>query len=346
MVHFRNFMVLACIATTAAAQNQAPAAKVVVQEVARGTLQQTTTKVGNAFFKEVASLATEVSGKVISVQFEEGDRIGKGTVLVELDHTLLDANLRAAEAAVKENKTRLEQEQVRLARAETLLQDQVTTQQDYDDIRFTVDSLAHRVEAFQAEAERIREEITKKNIVAPFDGIVLQRETEIGEWKNIGDTIAVFARSGVFDVVVNVPETTVPFVRPEATAPVRVAGATLVGNIVAVIPKGDTVSRTFPVKIRLDHPGDVLMEGMSVEVDLPVGSTIECATVPRDAVLLEGRDNAVYAVVDSKAKRIPVKVLGYEGLTAGVEGAGLAPGLKVIVKGHERIKDGQPVEAE
>jgi multidrug efflux pump subunit AcrA (membrane-fusion protein) len=48
-------------------------------------------------------------------------------------------------------------------------------------------------------------------------------------------------------------------------------------------------------------------------------------------------------VVDSKAKMIPVKVIGYESETAGVNARGLEEGMKVVVKGNERLRDGQPV---
>jgi multidrug efflux pump subunit AcrA (membrane-fusion protein) len=64
---------------------------------------------------------------------------------------------------------------------------------------------------------------------------------------------------------------------------------------------------------------------------------------PRDAVILLSEQTVVFAVIDSKAKMIPVKVIGYQGQMAGVQGEGLSAGMKVVVKGNERLQDGQPV---
>jgi multidrug efflux pump subunit AcrA (membrane-fusion protein) len=115
------------------------------------------------------------------------------------------------------------------------------------------------------------------------------------------------------------------------------------GRVVTVIPRGDVATRTFPVKIRVTGE-EGLMEGMSAQVTLPVGQKQECLLVPRDAVMLSRGRPEVVVVSEGTARRLPVTVLGYTGEHAGIEVDGVRAGMQVIVKGHERVREGQPVE--
>jgi len=76
---------------------------------------------------------------------------------------------------------------------------------------------------------------------------------------------------------------------------------------------------------------------------LPTGKIAQALIVPRDAVLSKFGQNVVYAVVEDKGNMIPVHIVGYDGLSAGVESQGLAEGMLVVVEGNERLRDGQTV---
>jgi RND family efflux transporter MFP subunit len=324
------------------AQQGPPAANVALGPVTRGTLSPSTSLPGAVYFKEVSSLATEVGGKVTEVLFEEGQHLPQGAPMMRQDATLLRAELEASRAAAAQVEAQLEQEMVRLERAKLLLADEVTTPQEFDDIRFTVDALRHRLDASRAAVTRLEQELAKKATHAPYDGVVISRQTELGEWKRDGDPIAVFARDNLYDVIVNLPESQLPYVKIGANVEVTVHGKTFPGEIVTVIPRGDTVTRTFPVKIRVEGQ-NWLLEGMSADVAMPRGETREALMVPRDAVLnVEGRD-VVYIVEDDRARQLPVEVLGYQGLMAGVENPELNSESRVITKGHERLRPGQAV---
>jgi RND family efflux transporter MFP subunit len=337
-----GYAVLALGLSVAISAQGPPPASVNVGEVEEGRLTPTAVHNGTVFFKEVSNLATEVDGIVEEVLFEEGQHIEAGAPLVRLDHVLLDAELEAARALVLQYEAQLEQEKARLERAKSLLEDEVTTPQEYDDIRFTVQSLAHRVDAGKAEATRLERIIAKKTIRAPFSGIVVDRMTERGEWKREGDSVAVFARDDHYDVIVNVPERSLSWISEELSVDMEVAGKSLTGTVVSVIPRGDSVMRTFPVKIRISGV-EGLLESMTVDVRLPIGGETTCTMVPRDAVILDGNDNVLFIVQDNAAVRMPVTVLGYEGLLAGVQAEGLTTGMLVVTKGNERLRDAQPV---
>ncbi len=86
-----------------------------------------------------------------------------------------------------------------------------------------------------------------------------------------------------------------------------------------------------------------LIEGMEARVVLPSGQKQDTLIVPRDAVISMFGMTVVFAVIDSKAKMFSAQVAGYEGLNAGILAQGLTAGMKVVVKGNERLQDGQMV---
>ena len=119
-------------------------------------------------------------------------------------------------------------------------------------------------------------------------------------------------------------------------------GSNFVGTVIAIVPRGDVATRTFPIKIRTPNK-HALIEGMSAKVILPTGNVTPTLMVPRDAVISKFGQNVVYAVVDAKSNMIPVQIVGYDGLSAGVESQGLAEDMLVVVDGNERLQNGQAV---
>ena len=337
-------LALAMAAVTAFAQGgPPPAAKVSVAKVEKGSLTPTAEFTGIVYFKEVADLATEASGQVDSILFEEGDHIDEGAPMMRLDDDLLGASLATAKAMREKDEALLKLQETRLERAKALREDEVSTEQEVYDLTYTVQSLEHGLAASDAEVRKLEIEIAKKVTYAPFDGVVVERKTELGEWKSPGSSVAVFARDDLFDVIVNLPETRLPHIEPGLKAPMTIAGRDIEGEVVTVLPQGDIKTQTFPVKLRVEGQ-PWMLEGMSAIVRLPIGEEAGCCLVPRDAVLKGAGGARIVTVKDGKAVSVPVAVMGNEGLLSGLEGDGLEPGMTVIVKGHERLRDGQSVE--
>jgi multidrug efflux pump subunit AcrA (membrane-fusion protein) len=120
-------------------------------------------------------------------------------------------------------------------------------------------------------------------------------------------------------------------------------GNQLRGNVIAVVPRGDVATRTFPVKIRTANRYS-LIEGMSARVILPTADSVQALIVPRDAVISKFGQEVVYVASDSRARMIPVTVIGYTGLNAGVESADLKAGMLIVLEGNERLRDKQVIE--
>ncbi len=319
-----------------------PPALVVISEVATGMIAPESEFIGTVYYQEVSDVAAEVSGKVEEVTFEEGQRIKKGTVLVKLGSDLLEKTLRATTATYEQALSDLEKAGIDLQRAEKLHREELISEQLYDESRFRVKGIEKKAASLKAEVERLETELQKKNIQSPFDGVVIRKHVDRGEWLSPGSTVATIAMDKFVDIIVEVPEEVIKHITPHMDAMVKAGGKNIKGKVIAVIPRGDISTRTFPVKIRVNNSMS-LVEGMEARVTLPSGQKEKTLIVHRDAIINKFGMTVVFAVVDSKAKMIPVQVAVYSGLEAGIYAEGLSEGMHVVIKGNERLMDRQPL---
>jgi RND family efflux transporter MFP subunit len=334
-----------CLPYTAYSQDDSmamPPANVVVSSVSTGMVAPEAEFIGTVYYQETSEIAAEISGKAEVVNFEEGDRVKKGDVLVRLDHELLEKTLQATQARHEQVMLDLEQAEIELKRAEQLFSDNLISEQSYDEKRFRAKGLQKNVLSLKFEVERLEIELRKKSIKAPYDGIVIKKNVDRGEWLSPDSTAMTIAKDDYMLPVVNVPENIIDFIRKDQPVEVRIGIHTVQGKVVAVIPIGDISTRTFPVKIGIRNTRSFI-EGMEARFRLPSGEKKETLVVSRDAVISMFGMTVVFAVIDSKAKMIPVKVAGYEGDKAGIYAEGISEGMKVVIKGNERLQDGQAV---
>lgn len=319
-----------------------PPAQVVVSEVKSGMIAPESEFIGTVYYQEVSDVATEVEGLVIAVNFEEGQRVDKGALLVNLGSDLLQKSLKAASASHEQTLSNLKKARKDFRRAKKLFNEELISEQSFDEKKFNLKSLENKALSLEAGVERLEAELVKKNIRSPFKGIVIKKHIDRGEWLSQGSVVALIAKDDIVDILVNAPESVIRHldIGMEVNA---VAGINrITGNIIAVIPSGDMSTRTFPVKIRVKNKFS-LLEGMVAKVSLPIDAKKKVFIVPRDAVMTVFGNTVVYTVNGSKAAMMPVMIVGYDGMTAGIQGQGLEAGMQVVVKGNERIREGQEV---
>jgi RND family efflux transporter MFP subunit len=338
-------VLLLLTATTIGGQDKPrgrPLAKVLLSDVQMGKVAPQSEFIGTVFYQEVSDVASEMSGIVENVAIEDGQRVKKRQILVKLVSDLLRKRIQAIIASYEQNLADLENARMDYQRMEKLFRGKTIAKQRYDENRFRVMGLEKRAAALKADVERLELELKKKTIRAPFDGVVIERHADRGEWLAAGSAVATLAKDDVVDIVAEIPEKVLQYVKKDSQVKIRVAGKELIGSVFAIVPRGDIATRTFPVKIRTPNTLS-LIEGMEARVSLPTGKKRNAHMVPRDAVISSFGRLVVFTVNGSKARMIPIQVIGYEGLTIGVEAEGLENGMKVVVKGNERIRDGQEI---
>jgi RND family efflux transporter MFP subunit len=185
-----------------------------------------------------------------------------------------------------------------------------------------------------------------------YDGYVVQKHTELGQWVNAGGPVVEFIDLETVLVRIDVPESAIQAaqVGRQVSVLVEALGETFRGKIKHVIPQADVRARTFPIEVELPNADHRLKGGMFVRARVPAGPTEESLVVPRDAVLLRQGSDLVVAVVPSPAGEgmmampVPVKLGAEVDDWVAVSGAMLQAGAPVAIKGHDRVYGPQPVQ--
>ncbi len=323
-------------------QGGPPPAAVVTAKVVSGEVAPEVSYIGTVMFHELSDVAAEVDGKVVSLEVDHGQKVRKGDPLVVLSSDLLDKRIANARQLMEQAKADYELARLDDVRMTQLFKTRSVSEGEFDKSRLGAAASEGKYHALQATLNRLLLEREKKTIRAPYDGVVLERKAHRGEWVSQGATVITMAGDGEVDVEVNVPAGPARVVKPGLKVEVRVGSDVMDGEVYAVIPKGDVSTRTFPVKIRVNNPGN-LAEGMEARVALPSDVANKTLVVPRDAIISSRGQLVVWTVLDGKAVPMPVQVMGYRALDAGVVSDALKEGMEVVVKGNERLRPNQSV---
>ncbi len=333
-----------------------PSAQVRVGYVQSQQLQQRVVLIGRLREVQRAIIAAEVEGKVLSVPVQEGDPVvGGKTVLAEIDGVWANLDLARTQAQVAAAQATLDQSVLDLAYLEQLLDAQSAKPKEVQDMRAQVASDRARLSAEIAERDRVEKEVERLVVLAPFDGFVTRKVTEVGQWVERGDAIVEVISHGGIDAVADVPEHLIDQVKVGDRAGVVIEPLELAvrGEVAAINPSGNNSARTYPVKVRLDDQSGRLKAGMSVTVLLPIGPVSDSLTVPRDAVVNAPDGQTVWVGIPDDplptARLTAVRVLFSEGdrvviqPLADTDSAGLTQGAAVVIEGAERLAPDQPL---
>lgn len=324
-------MALGCMAVPVHAQ-QRPPAPVIVSAVLAREVADEITLVGTVQGRRNSMVASETNGSVVAVLKEAGQRLRRGDVIIRLENDQLRTALIEALADVKLRRFSAEQS------AQLWRQEAVSEQAVRDD--------EYELDRAQAKLAFLREQIDDLETRAPFDGYVVQTFAELGEWVERGTEVVQAISIDTVRVRVDVPEHLVDGLRPGAAAGLHIdalGSDRYEGRIVAVLAQGLPDSRTFPVIVEAANPGHRIRSGMSARVAFSVERSGPVVLVHKDALVSGPMGELVYLAVDDKATARPVSAgMAYQGYVA-VEGD-IAVGDLVIVRGNERLRDGQPIQ--
>lgn len=327
--------------------SEAPAPKASLVEMApltKGEVNRLQNFVGTLYFNQKSDLASETSGKVLKVHFESGDTVKKGTLLVTLESSILDKNIMASKASLREAQANHQKSAKDLKRYKTLLADQSIARSEYDAISFATSGFKSRTSALQAGLDAQLIEKKKKKIYAPYDGIITSKSVDAGEWVNTGASVAQIVNPYVADITVNIPEKFVQSVKSGDDVKVMIASEEHSGKVKAVIPIGDKNTRTFPLKVTVKSK-NILFEGMEANIKLPNAQLENALLIPRDGVIKRFGQQIVFSNAKGKAMMIPVTIVGYFQDKVAIESPMLKEGMPLVVKGNERIFPNQPIKA-
>lgn len=323
-----------------------PPAPVRVADVEMKMISKQIELVGTVKAVTESRVAAEISGIVDEFPVREGDFVSKGQILIRLRDERLKISLNGAVANREKIRANLDEAKKELDRMEKLRATQSVAERRYDTAYFLYQALFHELNKSKAEIDLLEYEISQKNVLAPFSGFVSGKHTQPGEWVSAGGPVVDLIDLSIIEVVVDVPERF--FVNLETGNDVLVSVKSLFREsmeekIEAIYPKGDSNARTFPVKITMNNPDMKIKGGMEAHVTFNLMEQQESLVIHKDAVVIAGKERFVFVVMNGTVTPVPVVVLGYFENSAAVEGE-LKPGDKVVIRGNERLRPGQPVK--
>jgi len=335
---------LLCLAAPAAHTAEQPPARVRVAAVGERQLAQTVRVLGVVDFARVAHVAPEVSGVVAAIELRTGQVVERGDVLVELDDRFLKKDIDIRQREVEQVEAEIARERANLQRLESLLASSSASRGTYEDSLYTVRAQEKRRDTLREQIARLRISLEKSRVRAPFDGVVLEKLAELGEWVGPQTPVARIAASAELRVRAGIGQDVLRFQRPGTRVPVSLDGLAerLEGRIRDLDPVVDLRSQNVTVNVALDYrPG--LLQNMQARVELPAAEPRRLRLLPRDALVhFEGAD-AVYAVVDGVAKVMPVNIVARLSSEVGVDDEHIVAGMLVVVDGNDRLRPGTPV---
>jgi membrane fusion protein, multidrug efflux system len=318
----------------AASANQPEPMESVTIAVARGIdHRQTTTSIGTVLALRSITLKNELAGTVREVRLTPGQIVEAGTLLVALDVSVEEADLRAQEAQVALAKTVLN-------RRQHLSQELATTQEEVDRARADLD-------VAQAQIARTKAIIAKKTIRAPFRARVGIADVHPGQYLDEGTLLTTL--QGVGDAVhvdFTVAQQVAAGLRVGESVEILAASdsSAIVAKIVALDARVDPTTRNAMIRARIEGTRNVPSPGASVRVQVPVGPTRNVVAIPVSALRKGPGGDQVFIVAPSTDGRTRVHTRRVDiGPMFGDEiviHAGLTAGEQIAALGSFKLRDG------
>lgn len=319
---------------------------IVAEPIKNGIFTQNHYYIGSLYFSERSFLASEISGVIEEIFVNEGDKIQKNQALARLNSDLLNTEITIKKALLQQAQALLKKSTKDFKRYEELYKSNSIAYKEYEDALFDLQAQEGNTNAIASELQLLQTQLQKKTIKAPYDGVVLEKTLKIGEWVSTGANVFKIAKLTPLEATIEVPFTILRSLKIGDTIETSIAGKNYPSKIIAIIPLGDSKTRTFPIKLSIEDKKGDLIEGLEVKANLHIQREKESLLVPRDSIIPIQNGYAIFIIKDNKAKQVMVNIKGYEGFNASIEplNTTLSTEDRVITQGNERLRDGESIK--
>ncbi len=321
-----------------------PPANVVISKIVFQTLAQNRSFIGTLYYERISHVSSEVSGLVTKIDVRAGDPVKKGMSLVSLDTEMLEKEILINKNLIEQASLHINHSKKNYERMDALVKKGGISEKDYEDAFFVYQAALLKKASARTILEKLLIQQRKSVINAPFDGIILEKNVDSGDWVQQGKQLA--SIGSVNDLFIKVPiaETLLKFVSPGDQVPVTINAYNmeLTGTIENMSPIADAKTKNVFIKIRIPMITRVA-QNMSATVFISTGTRQKLAMIPRDALVnFQGAD-FVYAIKQGKAVQLPVNIVTYKGIMIGADNEHFTEGMPVIIEGNERLRPDQSV---
>ncbi|MEI6455731.1 MAG: efflux RND transporter periplasmic adaptor subunit [bacterium] len=285
---------------------------------------------GSLLANEEVELRSEVPGRIVEINFEEGSHVRKGDLLLKIDDRELQAQLK---------KLMVEEKQAKddLYRKEKLLQMKAVSQEEYDKSFNTLGIT-------QAQIDLVKTQISKTEIYAPFHGLIGLRQVSPGGFVSSSTLVTRLQQTDPVKIDFSIPEKYREKVKKGTLIKFRVEGSdsSFAGRVYAIDPKIDPATRNLALRALCPNPGGLLVPGAFAKVEIVLDDLKEALVIPSEAIIPIMGGEKVFICKDGKAKsRIVTTGIRTEREVQVING--LNPADTVIITALLQLREDMPV---
>ncbi len=353
-------------ADVASAQAPAGPPAVGVVQVGKTPIIETERFIGRIQAVEQVNLVARITAFIDQIVFKEGQEVKRGDVLYRLERPPFEADVAAKQATIDQVQAQLQNANITLQRAQTLLATPAGQQSTLDAAKASQGNLQGQLLAAQANLRTSQIQLGYTTILAPVDGKIGRTSITVGNVVSPSSgTLATIVRQDPMYVVFPISVRSALELRsryvgkggfdavqlriilPDGRTYGQIGQVNFVDNTIAASTDTITFRGTIPnPPLPQQTPGAVVREltdGEFIQVLLEGVQPVEVLAVPRAAIMTDQLGDSVYVVgADNKAIKTPVK-LGQSTPTMASVIAGLTEGQTVVVDGLQKVRAGQPV---
>lgn len=309
---------------------------------------------------EQVSVRPEISGRIMQLPVDLGDRVKRGDLLFKLDDKELQQERASSLTSIERAKLELEKSQRDYKRAQDLLAEKLISQEVYDDAKTAYELARNSLDRSQKELAILEERLTKTEVRAPFDCTVLTRPISAGQavsgsgGYNSGTEVLTIADLNSMVIDAHVNQADVPRLRLSQWVEVSieaVAGLKATGLVERIAPQAMIRNniKGFAARILLENVDPRVRPGMTANIKIPVASVANVMAVPLAAVFTEKNpetglmERFVYVQRGETFEKRTVEIGVSDFFYAEVQ-AGLSPGDTVALELPKEEREKQAKE--
>jgi len=299
--------------------------------VSASTFSESIYATGTLHADEMVNLSPEIAGKVISIQFKEGQKVSKGQLLIKLNDAELQANLRKAQAQLKLN-------QDKLKRLDDLIKIQGVSIEERD-------QTAQVVEASQSDIAFIRAQIDKTEIKAPFNGVTGLRSISEGAFVTAGQSISSIYQTESLKLDFSIPEQYISKLKIPFEVEFGVDGSENIykAQVYAMNPGLNSTTRSIELRAKVANNSGELIAGRFAKVTMQLLENSNALLVPTEAIVPVLKGQQIWLSRKGEAQKVDV-TLGYRSDAMIEVSSGLSAGDTVLTTGIMNLKPGTPLK--
>lgn len=302
-----------------------------VAKVTYGDIPQAITALGSLSALKHVIISSEVPGRVSAINFKDGQQVGRGMPIVQLDN-------QQAAALYQTAVTQFHLARQKYERSKQLVNIAISKQD--------LAVLKAMVATSQAGVQKALADLNEKQVIAPFSGVLGAFSVQVGDYVTAGEQLVTLTNSKQLRADYNLPEKELPSIQAGQLVSVTTSAypeKVFYGTVTFISPTISQASRMVAIQTLVDNPKGLLSPGMFVHLSQQIGTIKNAIIIPDGAISADIKGYFVYKVIGNKVVQDYITI----GMRIGGKAQilkGLAVGDTIVVAGQQKLQDGSVIQ--